>query len=48
VIWGSDYPHLSFPHVRTDELFELLKSWAPDGGVRRRILEDNPARLFGF
>lgn len=48
VIWGSDHPHLSFPDVHSEELFELLKSWAPDGAVRRRILEDNPARLFGF
>jgi predicted TIM-barrel fold metal-dependent hydrolase len=48
LIWGSDYPHLSFPHVHTDELFELLKSWAPDAAARRKILEDNPARLFGF
>ena len=48
MIWGSDYPHLSFGHVHTDELFELLKSWAPQESVRRRILEDNPARLFGF
>jgi predicted TIM-barrel fold metal-dependent hydrolase len=48
VIWGSDYPHLSFPHVHSEELFELLKAWAPDAAVRRRILEDNPARCFGF
>ena len=48
LIWGSDYPHLSFGHVPTDELFGLLKSWAPDAAARRRILEDNPARLFGF
>ncbi|HEV3009624.1 MAG TPA: amidohydrolase family protein [Burkholderiales bacterium] len=48
VIWGSDYPHLSFSHVDTDELFGLLKAWAPEEAVRRRILEDNPARCFGF
>ncbi len=48
LIWGSDYPHLSFGHVHTDELFGLLKSWAPDAAAQRRILEDNPARLFGF
>ena len=48
VIWGSDYPHLSFGHVHTDELFRLLKTWAPQDSVRRRILEDNPERLFGF
>ena len=49
VIWGSDYPHLSFADkVDTDELFALLKSWAPDDAARRKILVDNPARCFGF
>lgn len=48
VIWGSDYPHLSFGHVHTDELLRLLKTWAPQESVQRRILADNPARLFGF
>lgn len=48
LIWGSDYPHLSFGHVHTDELFALLKTWAPQESVRRKILADNPARLFGF
>ena len=48
LIWGSDYPHLSFGHVHTDALFALLNSWAPQESVRRRILEQNPARLFGF
>ncbi len=48
LIWGSDYPHLSFGHVHTDALLALLKSWAPQESVRRRILSDNPARLFSF
>lgn len=48
LIWGSDYPHLSFPHVHTEELFALLKTWAPDEALRRKILGDNPARCFGF
>lgn len=48
VIWGSDYPHLSFPHVHTEQLFALLESWAPEESARRRILEDNPAGLFDF
>jgi 2-pyrone-4,6-dicarboxylate lactonase len=48
LIWGSDYPHLSFGHVSTEALFALLKTWAPQDAVRRRILSDNPARLFGF
>jgi 2-pyrone-4,6-dicarboxylate lactonase len=48
VLWGSDYPHLSFPQVHSEELFALLKVWAPDDTVRRNILEANPARCFGF
>jgi 2-pyrone-4,6-dicarboxylate lactonase len=49
LLWGSDYPHLSFADkVHTEELFELLRQWAPDEAVRRRILVDNPARCFGF
>jgi predicted TIM-barrel fold metal-dependent hydrolase len=48
LIWGSDYPHLSFPQVHSEELFDLLTVWAPDDAVRRGILADNPARCFGF
>jgi predicted TIM-barrel fold metal-dependent hydrolase len=48
IIWGSDYPHLSFAHlVGSVQLFNLLGDWA-DEARRRRILVDNPARLFGF
>jgi 2-pyrone-4,6-dicarboxylate lactonase len=49
VIWGSDFPHLSFhDRVGTIQLFNLLGEWAPDAAMRKRILADNPARLFGF
>ena len=49
VIWGSDYPHLSFAdNVGSVALFNLLKDWAPDAAMRQKILQDNPARLFGF
>jgi 2-pyrone-4,6-dicarboxylate lactonase len=49
LIWGSDYPHLSFADkVGTAELFNLLDRWAPEVAMKRKILVDNPARLFGF
>jgi 2-pyrone-4,6-dicarboxylate lactonase len=49
LIWGSDFPHLSFhDRVCTIQLYNLLGEWVPDGGMRKRILADNPARLFGF
>jgi 2-pyrone-4,6-dicarboxylate lactonase len=48
LIWGSDFPHLSFhDKVGTIELYNLLGSWA-DAAMRKRILTDNPGRLFGF
>ena len=48
LIWGSDYPHLSFADkVGSVELFNLLADWA-DEAQRRKILVDNPQRLFGF
>ncbi len=49
VIWGSDFPHLSFPDkVGSVSLFDLLATWAPEAETRRRILVGNPAALFGF
>ena len=49
LIWGSDYPHLSFSDkVGSVELFNLLGAWASDDAMRRRILVDNPRQLFGF
>jgi len=48
LIWGSDYPHLSFADkVGSVQLFNLLADWA-DAETRRKILVDNPAALFGF
>jgi predicted TIM-barrel fold metal-dependent hydrolase len=47
LIWGSDYPHLSFADkVTSEQLFDLLKQWA--GNEAKRILVDNPAKLFDF
>jgi predicted TIM-barrel fold metal-dependent hydrolase len=48
IIWGSDFPHLSFADkVGSVELFNLLGQWS-DEAQRRKILVDNPQRLFGF
>ena len=49
IIWGSDYPHLSFADkVGSVELFNLLGQWAPTDAARKQILVDNPQRLFKF
>jgi D-galactarolactone isomerase len=51
VIWASNWPHamaekLGYPNDAA--LLDLLLDWAPDEAVRRKILVDNPARLYGF
>ena len=48
LIWGSDYPHLSFGENSSVELFNLLARWTDDEKIRKMILTDNPAQLFGF
>ena len=51
MLWASNWPHPSATDAnRPDdaELLDLLLDWAPDDAVRRKILADNPARLYGF
>lgn len=49
MVWGSDWPHVSLTRMpNTGALRNLLPLWAPDAETRRRILVDNPARLYGF
>jgi len=50
VIWGTDWPH---PRLDKDmpedgHLLDLFNAWTPDAGLRKKILADNPARLYGF
>ncbi|WP_295857087.1 amidohydrolase family protein [uncultured Xylophilus sp.] len=50
LVWGSDWPHATEETHKPDDarLFDLLAEWLPDDAVRRRVLVDNPARLYGF
>jgi 2-pyrone-4,6-dicarboxylate lactonase len=49
-IWGSDWPHpVSLKQPPNDaDLLELLYRYAPDEATLKRVLVDNPAKLFGF
>jgi predicted TIM-barrel fold metal-dependent hydrolase len=49
VLWGTDWPHIRHED-RGDAaaVLDLFGTWFPDEADRRRILVDNPARLFGF
>ena len=49
MVWGSNWPHPNETDKPDDAaLFDLLAIWAPDSAIRRRILVENPAVLYGF
>jgi D-galactarolactone isomerase len=50
VVWGSNWPHPNVHESKPDEapLLDLLGEWTPGERVRRMILVDNPAVLYGF
>lgn len=50
VIWGSDWPHpVSVKQPPNEgDLMELLYRFVPDATLLKKVLVDNPARLFGF
>jgi predicted TIM-barrel fold metal-dependent hydrolase len=50
ILWGSDWPHAKrFDPMPSDgDLLGLLAGWVPDEAMRRTILVDNPAQLYGF
>jgi D-galactarolactone isomerase len=51
MLWASNWPHPSAPADNKPDdavLLDMLLDWAPDEATRRKILVDNPARLYGF
>ena len=60
LVWGTDWPHPNSasgkPITEVTPLFQIedgtllnqLAVWAPDAATRKKILVDNPARLYGF
>lgn len=50
VLWGTDFPHPNIKkHMPNDgDLVDLIPLIMPDEATQRRVLVDNPARLYGF
>ena len=50
ILWGTDWPHPNVgKHMPDDgELVDLFPLMAPDPVVQRKVLVDNPARLYQF
>lgn len=50
LVWGTDWPHVMLKGQMPNDaqLVDLLPRWLPDAALRRRVLVDNPARLYDF
>jgi predicted TIM-barrel fold metal-dependent hydrolase len=59
ILWGTNWPHPNSVKGSTSKVtplwqvddglvLNLLPTWAPDAAVRKKILVDNPARLYEF
>jgi predicted TIM-barrel fold metal-dependent hydrolase len=47
VLWGTDFPHPNVKVMPNDgELVDFFVKVVPDEELRKRILVDNPARLY--
>ena len=60
ILWGTDWPHTNSnssrpatevsPLLAIDDgrLLNQFAAWVPDAALRKRILVDNPKRLYGY
>ncbi|MGB6449973.1 MAG: amidohydrolase family protein, partial [Steroidobacteraceae bacterium] len=50
ILWGTDWPHPNIAtHMPNDgDLVDLIPLYMPDPALQRKILIDNPHRLYGF
>jgi predicted TIM-barrel fold metal-dependent hydrolase len=50
ILWGTDWPHPNIAkHMPNDgDLVDLIPLMMPDPATQKRVLVDNPHRLYGF
>jgi predicted TIM-barrel fold metal-dependent hydrolase len=50
LLWGTDWPHtmLKGKMPNDGDLADLLSEWVPNAELRKRILVENPAKLYDF
>jgi 2-pyrone-4,6-dicarboxylate lactonase len=49
ILWGTDWPHPNVKWMPNDgDLVDLFPLMAPEPALQKKILVDNPARLYGF
>jgi D-galactarolactone isomerase len=50
MLWASNWPHPTAGSNKPDDamLLDVLLDWIPDEATRKKVLVDNPAKLYGF
>jgi 2-pyrone-4,6-dicarboxylate lactonase len=49
LLWGTDFPHPNATHEADEaDLVDLVPQYAPEALAQKRLLVDNPAKLYGF
>jgi 2-pyrone-4,6-dicarboxylate lactonase len=50
IVWGSNWPHggVRVPMPNDGDLLDFLLAAAPQERMRKQILADNPAKLYGW
>ncbi len=49
VLWGTDFPHPNATHEADEaDLVDLVPRYAAEALAQKRLLVDNPAKLYGF
>jgi 2-pyrone-4,6-dicarboxylate lactonase len=50
ILWGTDFPHPNITRWMPNDgdLLDLLPRFAPDSALQKKILVDNPERLYRF
>lgn len=50
LMWATDWPHTQGKNYMPNDgdLADMLAAWVPDETLRKKILVDNPQRLYGF
>lgn len=50
ILWGTDWPHPNITKFMPNDgdLMDMVPKFAPEPELQRKILVENPARLYGF
>ena len=50
MLWGTNWPHPTPGVTKPNDIWmlDMLLDWVPDEATRKKVLVDNPARVYGF